>query len=170
MFCDAYPLTTWLAYLSGQLDQDTVQALEKHLDGCPSCLAELLEINRLQARTRTLSPSRGIVDTFTLIVHQAKEAFHTLVGSLTPTPLPATRGSSSTQWHYTSPLLGFSLTITPQDTSFLLSLTGDLPSLTLTKDTPLFEGRVEHELTLMLDPGTYTLTTDQGQLTFTLEP
>lgn len=173
MFCQEYDLTTWLAYLEKRLSPDRLKAMEKHLETCSGCLAELLEINRSHARMMSLSPQPlpqpTLVDHFTLAFHQTKEAVETLLGKLSPLPLPVTRTNACSLWQYTSHTLGITLTISYEKDSFNLSIEGNLSALSLSRDKMIFQGEAENHLSLTnLSPGTYTLTNEKGTLTFTI--
>ncbi|MFN3660934.1 MAG: anti-sigma factor family protein, partial [Brevinematales bacterium] len=129
MFCQEYDPLTWLAYLEKKLKPDHIQAMEKHLENCPLCLAELLEINRSHARMTSLElqpiPHSEPTDHFTLVFHQTREAIETLLGRLSPISLPATRTNASSLWQYTSQTLGINLTIHHEKDSFSLTIEGD---------------------------------------------
>lgn len=174
MFCPEYDLPTWLAYLNHAIQTDKKKELENHLEHCSLCLAELLEINRLTARMislePTLVPTFLHLDTFTLALHQAKETIHTLLGHLSPLPLPITRNNTPPSWEYVSQHLNLVLTIKPEPSGFSLTIAGPLSSFTLYKDKPIFQGSIDENLTLThLSFGNYTLSTDKGKLNFTIQ-
>ncbi|MCX7882696.1 MAG: hypothetical protein N2314_05695 [Brevinematales bacterium] len=173
MFCHEYDLSLWLAYLEKRLDTTTIHTLENHLQNCPLCLSELLELNRISTRMSVLSPTHNpsppLVDHFSLVLQKAQEAIDTLFGHLTPLPLPATRSTPSTPWQYTSQSLQLTLLITPQETSFSLTLSGPHANFSLWGEKPIFHGSIQDSLTLTnLPPGTYTLITDKGKLSFSI--
>ncbi len=173
MFCPEYELSTWLNYLDGNLDPELAQKLEAHLDSCPQCLKELLEINRVHARMTALQPEHRplptLRDSFTLICQQAKETIQTLLGEIVPVPTLATRAPSPSSWEYHSHSLGFSLTITEERGGFSLVVQGELPSFALIREKPIFQGEVNGRLALSgLAAGSYTIQTGRGSLEFTV--